>query len=236
MKNILCFAPIIPALLLLSSCDFDKVETGPSVSDTVNVDAGDAERANVELNMRAGELKVSGGGNKLLAGTLEYNVSGWKPQVTSTHNGTHATATIRQPDTGTHFGNSRNIWDLQLANKILLDLTVNCGAGQARLDLGNVKLRDLQVHIGVGQVDVDLTGKPQRDYEVTINGGVGQANVHLPSGVGIWAEAKGGIGSINVTGLDKHGDHWENDLYEKAKVNVRIEVKGGIGEIRLIGA
>jgi hypothetical protein len=37
-----------------------------------------------------------------------------------------------------------------------------------------------------------------------------------------------------VTGLEKHGDHWENDLYDKAKVNVRIEVNGGIGEIRLM--
>lgn len=235
MRSALYFAAALSGLVLLSACEFDRVEIGPTVSDSVSIDAANAERANVELNMRAGELKLSGGGDKLLAGTLEYNVPRWKPQVTSTHNGMHATATIRQPDTGANFGHSRNTWDLQLANKILLDLTVNCGAGQARLDLGDVKLRYLQVHIGVGQVDLDLSGKPQRDYDVTINGGIGQANVHLPEGVGIWAEAKGGIGSINVTGLQKHGDHWENDLYDKAKVNVHIDVKGGIGEIRLIG-
>jgi hypothetical protein len=38
-----------------------------------------------------------------------------------------------------------------------------------------------------------------------------------------------------VTGLAKNGDHWQNELYDKAKVNVRVEVNGGIGEIRLIG-
>jgi len=68
---------------------------------------------------------------------------------------------------------------------------------------------------------------------VKISGGVGQANVKLPRDVGIWAEAHGGIGSITVRGLEKHGDHWENDLYDKAKVNVRLEVAGGIGEIRI---
>lgn len=223
------------SMLLLTGCEFDDRVAGPAVSDPVSIDAGTADRANVELSIRAGELRVSGGANKLMEGTLEYNVPSWKPEVISSHNGTHATITLRQPDTGANFGHSRNTWDLQLANKVLLDLIVNCGAGQARLDLGDVELRNLQVHIGVGQVDLDLTGKPKHDYEVSINGGIGQANVRLPDGVGIWAQAKGGIGSINVSGLEKRGDHWENDLYDKAKVNVRVEVKGGIGEIRLIG-
>jgi predicted membrane protein len=89
--------------------------------------------------------------------------------------------------------------------------------------------------MGAGQVQLDLTGTPTHDYEVKINGGVGQANVHLPQNVGIWASAHGGIGSIKVEGLQKDGDHWQNDLYDKSKVNVRVEVNGGIGEIRLIG-
>jgi len=38
-----------------------------------------------------------------------------------------------------------------------------------------------------------------------------------------------------VSGLEKRGDHYENDLYDKAKVNLRLKVEGGIGEIRIIG-
>lgn len=234
MKTTFISASALCGLLLMAACDFDRIQPGPLISEPVSIDGGTADRANVELNMSAGELKVSGGGNKLLEGTIDYNVPRWKPEITSSLNGVHATVTVRQSGSGGGLGHTRNDWDLQLANKILLDLTVNCGAGQARLDLGNVLLRDLQVHIGVGQVDLDLTGKPTRDYEVTIHGGIGQANVHLPEGVGIWATAHGGIGSIDVTGLEKHGDHWENDLYDKAKVNVRFEINGGIGEIRLI--
>jgi predicted membrane protein len=89
--------------------------------------------------------------------------------------------------------------------------------------------------MGAGNVDLDLSGKPQHDYEVTINGGVGQAIVHLPHDVGVSATAHGGIGKITVTGLEKDGDHWRNDLYDKAKVNVKIDVEGGIGNIKLIG-
>jgi hypothetical protein len=228
----------LASLLLLSACDFDSRErTGPLVDQPVSIDAGTAGRANVELDMRAGELRVSGGATKLLEGTLEYNVTRYKPSVTSSINGEHATITVSQPGGGTSNwgGKTKNVWDLQLASKTLLDLGINCGAGQAKLNLGDVLLRSLQIQMGAGQVDLDLSGKPAHDYEVTIQGGIGQATVHLPENVGVYAIARGGLGSISVTGLQKDGDHWQNDLYDKAKVNVRIEVNGGIGEIRLIG-
>jgi hypothetical protein len=88
--------------------------------------------------------------------------------------------------------------------------------------------------MGAGQVDLDLRGKPTHDYDVSISGGVGQATVYLPQGVGIWAQAHGGLGSITVTGLDKQDDHWQNNLYDNSKVNVRLKVEGGIGQIRII--
>ena len=229
---------LFSAFLLTSCNDRLSAPIGVMQDEPVSVDGGSANRANVQLDMRVGDLRVSGGATKLLEGNFEYNVARWKPQVTSNQNGVHATVTVRQPEELGGFGfndRMKNTWDLRLANKTLLDLSINCGVGESRLNLHELQLRSLDVKIGVGQVDVDLTGKPTRDYEVSIKGGVGQASIHLPEGVGIWATATGGIGSIDVTGLQKQGDHWQNDLYDKAKVNVRIDVKGGIGEIRLIG-
>lgn len=224
----------VPALVLIA-CDFDQAPTGPLQQEPFSLDRGHVERANIQLNMRAGEMRLRGGADKLIEGTFEYNVPAWKPEVETSVNDTHETITIRQPERfHAGGGNHRYLWDLQLNDQVVTDLALNCGAGQARLDLGNLTLRDLEVHMGAGQVDLDLRGKPTRDYEVNISGGVGQATVHLPEGVGIWAEAHGGIGSINVTGLDKQGDHWQNSLYDNGKVNVRVKVQGGIGEIRII--
>jgi predicted membrane protein len=126
-------------------------------------------------------------------------------------------------------------WDLQLSDKAVIDLEVNCGAGKARLDLGNLDLDSVKVNMGAGEVDVDLRGKPARDYDVHISGGVGKATVWLPRNVGIRADAHGGIGSIDVVGLEKNGDHYENSLYDHSAVNVHVSVDGGIGQIRLIG-
>ena len=225
----------IAAALASASCEYNTVATGPVKEDRIYLDRGSVDRANVELNMGAGEMNVRGGSARLLDGTVEYNVRGWEPIFTHDVNGTHASIQLKQPQHMHVGGNVHYRWNLQLNDQVLLDLTTNCGAGRARLDLGDLTLRNVEVRMGAGQVDMDLRGNPTRDYDVSVRGGVGQATIRLPEHVGVWAEAHGGLGSITVTGLNKtNGGHWQNDLYDKAKVNIRLTVEGGIGEIRII--
>ena len=231
MKRIL-LAPVLA--LLLVSCGFERPdESAPVERDKVSVPGAGVDRANLELRMGAGEIKIRGGAQDLVDGTLEYRGKDAKPKVTNSNVGSHVSVTIEQPEGARHHS-GHDVWDLSLSPKPLLDLTLNCGAGHSDLRLGDLSLRSLEVHSGVGQVEVDLRGQPKRDYDVTINGGVGQAKVYLPHDVGVYAEAHGGIGSIDVTGLEKRGDHYENSAYGKAPVTVRLQVHGGIGQIYLI--
>jgi hypothetical protein len=220
---------------LLTACQVNRLQEGPLQEATISLDKGNVDHANVELNINAGELNLRDGTEQLIDGKFTFSVPDWKPRVRSSTNGSRATITIEEPK-GTHsFGHQRNVWNLQLNDKVLLDLALNCGAGQARLDLGGLNLRNATVHMGAGQVDLNLEGHPTRDYDVSISGGVGQATVRLPHNVGIRAEAHKGIGSVTVTGLEQKNGAWENSLYDNAKVNVRLKVESGIGEIRIIG-
>ena len=80
----------------------------------------------------------------------------------------------------------------------------------------------------------DLTGDRKSNLNVDIQGGVGQATIHLPSRVGVIAEAHGGIGSVNVSGLRRDGEDYVNDAYGKTPVTIHVQVHGGIGQVRLI--
>ena len=226
------FAVVIGSLSL-AGCGFEPAATGPDKTDSIHLDAAHIEKANIELDMGAGQMTIGGGASKLLDGTFTYNIDSWKPVVTDSTNGSHATVTIKQPSNSRGGGRTKYSWDLNLNDHVLTDLAINCGAGQARLSLGSLALRSLAVKMGAGQVQLDLSGEPKHDYDVKIEGGVGQADIHLPKNVGIWAEAHGGLGAVNITGLEKRGDHWENDLYNKAKVTVKLQVNGGIGEIKI---
>ncbi len=221
-------------LFLLGSCEYRTAETGPMHDEPVSIDLGNAERARVRLNMGAGELTLRGGSNRLLQGTFEYNVPAWKPDVTFS-SGPDADLTIKQPEGGGHFGHSRNLWDLELNDKVLLDFEFNCGAGKARLEMGDMNLQHVAVHLGAGEISLDLRGTPSHDYDVRVEGGVGKATVYVPDQVGVRADAHGGIGKIVVTGLENRDDHYENKLYGTSKLQVTLRVEGGIGEIHIIG-
>jgi hypothetical protein len=225
---------LVGALSILGACDFRPPEGGAVQTENVAVPVGTAQRSNIELDLGAGELTFHGGSAALLEGSLEYNVPSWRPEIRTSVIGSATDVTIKQPEGHPSMGHVHYKWQLSANDDLLTDIAVNCGAGEADMQLGSLHLRTVKVNIGTGQVNLDFRGHPKRDYDVSVSGGVGQATVYLPQDVGIEAEARGGIGHIEVRGLQKQGDIWRNDLYDTAKVTVRLKVHGGIGEIRII--
>jgi hypothetical protein len=163
---------------------------------------------------------------------FDYNIPGWKPQVEYHSTGVRSDIEVSQATGGVPHG--KNNWNLRFNNSVGMDLVVKMGAGEAHLNLGGMNLRSVAFDLGAGQVDADLRGNPKRSYDVRINGGVGQATIHLPKSVGISATAVGGIGEVNVSGLEKRNDRWINPGHENDPVNIRVDVKGGVGQIDLV--
>ncbi len=232
-----CYHRLIPTLglgcLLLTSCGRDWAPPGPERTETRSIDLDKSEEVRVDLRMGAGEMRVSGGAEKLMEGRFTYNRLRLRPEVSYTSGGFRGHLTVEEPG---HVGGttSRYAWDLRLNDQKVLDLDVHCGAGQTRLDLGDLTLRRVNVELGVGEVKMDLRGMPKDSYDVTIHGGVGEATVYLPEGVGIDADVRGGIGDIHAPGLEKRNGRYVNDAYGRAKNTVHLDIQGGIGSINLI--
>jgi|HubBroStandDraft_5_1064220.scaffolds.fasta_scaffold68955_2 hypothetical protein len=226
---------LLPSLALLGGCARDWAPPGPERVETRSVELDNSEEVRAELRMGAGELRVRGGAAKLMEARFVYNRLRMRPEVTY-HNaagGFRGHLVVEEPS-GVHGGTNRYEWDLAFNNEKPMDLEVHCGAGESRLDLGDLSLRRVNVEMGVGELHMDLRGAPKNDYAVSIRGGVGEATIYLPTGVGIEAEAKGGIGDINTTGLEKRDGRYVNDALGHAKTTVRLNIQGGIGSIRLI--
>jgi len=223
-------APLVGVLLTSTGCLVTE-HSGPTAHDFRAIDRDASETVRVHLKMGAGNLRIGSGTEKLLRADFDYNVPSWKPEVQYNS----GVLRISQPEGNhTHFGNTKYEWDLRLNRDVALDLDVNFGAGEARLDLGSLSLRRVDVHMGVGTLQMDLRGNPKRNYDVSINGGVGEATVRLPSDVGVFAEAHGGIGDISANGLTRDGSSYFNAAYRKSPVTIKLNVHGGIGSIKLI--
>lgn len=225
----------IAGLFTLTGCVVDLNPPGPTRSETRSVALDNSEMVRVELKMGAGELQVRGGSPKLMEAEFRYNRERWRPEIHYDASAFRGHLIVEQPSGSGSGNHSKYEWDLRFNDDKPIDMEVHFGAGEGRLDLGSLSLRSLEVHMGVGELRVDLRGTPKKDYDVHIRGGVGEATVYLPEGVGVIAEAKGGIGGISTRGLHKRDNEWVNDAYGHAKTTIRLDIHGGIGAINLIG-
>ena len=198
-----------------------------------SVQLGTADTVQADINLGAGGLEVTGGASDLLMdGAFRYRPASWKPIVRYNETGFRGRLEIRQPAGHHTLGSSRNDWVVKLNEKVPLNLKVNVGAGESRLNLGSLNLRGLTVNMGAGQVFVDLRGNIRHSFRASLSGGVGQAIVRVPrDSVGVAATARGGIGSIQVHGLEKRGGRWVNSAWDTAESRIELAIHGGIGQI-----
>jgi predicted small secreted protein len=237
-KLVFLFALLVTAAVLLSSCGTQRGGTqqvGEMQRESKSIQAQDAQAVRSKLQMGAGELKITGGADRLMEGEFSYNVSNWKPKVSYDVSGERGELTVKQGSGGgvRLGGDARNEWAISLNDEVPTDLVVEMGAGESDLDLDSLTLTGLDLQMGAGKTTVDLTGDYAQDFDASIQGGVGEATVLLPSEVGVKAKAEGGLGKINAKGLKREGDSYVNDAYGNSGVTLSVDVQGGVGQINL---
>src|SRR5919112_5079133 len=210
-------------------------QVGKMQEESKSVDPENADSARAQLKMGAGELNLTGGADQLMEADFSYNVSKWKPKVSYGVSGKKGELVVEQGSAsgGDLSGGARNEWDISMNDEVPTDLVVRLGAGESNLDLDSLTLTGVDLRMGAGKTTVDLTGDYAESFDASIEGGVGEATVLLPSEVGVKAKAQGGLGKINVKGLNKVGDAYVNDAYGESDTNLSVDVKGGVGEINL---
>ncbi len=207
------------------------------IRSTESVELRGAEAVDARIEMSAGEMRLNGGASKLMEADFVYSEADGKPRVGYDVSGNHGSLSIVQPGTGftgVHIGKTNNEWDIRLSDAVPLELRLRMGAGQGNLRLKGLQLTKLDIQIGAGELDVDLTGDWKKDLDASIRGGVGSATIRLPKNVGVYVNAKGGLGSITARGgLRREAGAYVNEAYGKSAVTLHLSIEGGIGEIIL---
>lgn len=114
-------------------------------------------------------------------------------------------------------------------------LTLDAGASKLEMiGIGHAGPERMRVQGGVGDITLDLTGDWPRSADVEITAGVGALTLRLPDNVGVHVEARGGLSSVEVSGLRRVGDAYVNDAFGKTELELSIQVTTGVGSLRLI--
>ncbi|MEE8390588.1 MAG: toast rack family protein [Anaerolineae bacterium] len=256
------YAILVPAALLLVGSSLacsvipdipnidinvPTIEVGEMQNTREEIPLSGTESATVEVLFAAGKLEIeSGDSDQLFSGRFEYNVEQWEPEVTF-ENGV---LVIRQGGTdknwGVPTGNTHNEWKLEFSPEIPLEMDIDVGAGDGRLDLTGLQLTELDLQMGAGNFDVRFdepnevrmrnfslnTGAAKLEVRgignagperFTVNGGVGDITLDF---TGRWpnsanADITTGIGSITLRLPDNIG--------------VQVETEGGLTNVESDG-
>ena len=172
-----------------------------------------------ELAMGAGRLNVNpGAGQKLVEGTVVYNVDELKPIVTVT--GDSVRIEQRPEAFRSLHGNVKNDWDLTLGDARMA-FSLKIGAAKGELDLGGLSLTDLT--ISQGATDFDLAFKRPNQVEMSeLSFQAGAAKSYLSNLANANAESMSFSGGAGDLRLDFSGD---------LRRNLRVSIKAAAGNV-----
>jgi hypothetical protein len=232
--NILLITFVLVAALLVAGCT-PRAQVGEMRSESQSIELGDAESVRVDINFGAGDLKVTGGAEKLMEADFTYNVDELKPEVKYAD----GMLVLWQPETEglridlRSIQDFRNEWGLRLNDGVPMDLKLEMGAGTSDLQLAGLSLTGLDITLGASGSRIDLSGDWTRNLDVTIDAGAGDITVLLPRDVGARVEVDAGVGSIDAPGLTRDGNVYTNDAFGVSDVTLQIDIRAGIGSINL---
>jgi hypothetical protein len=147
------------------SIDLPKTPTpGPDIIDQITVadpklalsgvEASDATR--LDISFGAGKLKLSSGAKDLVNGTATYNIPELKPQVIEKDGNIRIEQGDFKLDNFAALNNIKNEWDLKLGD-VPMDLSIDAGAYDARIDLGGLSLTSLIIKDGAADVKLSFS-------------------------------------------------------------------------------
>jgi hypothetical protein len=202
-----------------------RLQTGPTETLSIAEPLPEnVEVVDLTINMAAGELDLTGGGEGVLSGEVRYNVEEWTPELEN--NGDTVNLIQGREDTNiglpTNGSSIINDWELQLGD-IPYELTVSAGAYDGTLDLGGVPLRRVEIRDGASSAEVSFDSlNPEEMSRLSYD--TGASSVTLS-----------GLGNSNAAEVDFNGGAGEYtlDFSGELQRDMAVTVKAGVSSITI---
>jgi len=113
-------------------------------------------------------------------------------------------------------------------------LDVTAGAANLALErVANARVGQIHVKGGVGNVSLDLAGNLTEDVDVEVEMALGRVAITVPRGAGVRVELERFISGFDHFGLEKRGDAWYSENWDRAERRVRVRVQTAFGSVAI---
>ena len=172
MSKVAIFSVSLVLAFTVMACGFTfnlpvhKISTGPSQTEQIEVMPPDVSVVELTLAFSAGDLEINpGAGSTLVSGTATFNLDEFKPEVTVDGEKVRIESGDLELNGIPNFsGDIKNEWDLVLGNTPM-NLVINAGAYQGRLEMGELSLKSLEVNDGAADVQLEFSEPNQVEMD-----------------------------------------------------------------------
>lgn len=196
----------------------------------------EAKEATIKLEHGAGRLTLHAGAEpgKLLTGTFAGGVD---PKLSREGNKitlalkSHLDVVAVLPPVP---GESGFEWDMALTNTIPLNIELESGASESKLDLTDLQVKDLSIETGASSTSVKLPARAGFT-KVKVESGAASVDLRIPEGVAARIKVDSAIASntIDTARFPIKGKGYQSPDYETAKNKIDINVETGVGSITI---
>jgi len=215
---------VITSLACSFTVNLPSIETGPDKTFEVNEDLpADGNSAQVRLEVGAASLSIKPNADALVEGSIVYNVTGWEPMVSRSDD----SLVIKQETKGIQgipSSSIKNDWDLRFNNDVPMDLTINAGAYQGKIELGGLSLTSLNVDDGASDSTVKFSEPNQVRMDV-LDYNTGASNITLQ-----------GLANANFKQMSFSGGagNYTLDFSGELQNDSQVEVEAGVSSIKIV--
>jgi molybdopterin-binding protein len=123
-------------------------------------------------------------------------------------------------------------WDLQLTDEIPLDIRLNTGASDTRLDLTDLQVTNLRIETGASATEIQLPDGVAYT-KVIVKAGAASVNLKVPENVAARVRVSGGLmgATVDRERFPKSGGTYQSLDYEIALHKVEIYANVGVGSV-----
>ncbi|CAN5829319.1 hypothetical protein BH23CHL2_BH23CHL2_13910 [soil metagenome] len=214
---------------------------------------GGVKTAEVELEVRAGSLAVTGGATELCSADFAYSHVELRPVDDYEQDDNEAELGISQPRTN-DLEDTYSSWQLAVNSDVQIELAISILSGNATLDLDHVQVSSVEVDSRSGSVEASLAGSYPALDEIVIDSVSGRSALELSGEFAelttIEIDSKSGPIELAVTGtcpelkriavdsksgpvsIDLRGSFQRDDLgvrVDSISGNVQIRVQKDVG-------
>lgn len=220
------FIALIAVSLLLLSCTVTIPAEQVDVSDTVTLSISEtlpdvSQPSELKVTMAGGKLDITGGASNWVEGNIEYNVPLWQPEVIRSDNQLEINQTWKE---NLNISDKVvNKWSLKLG-QAPMDITINAGAYDSRIDLSGVPVTGLDISDGASNTIVSFN-KPNPVVMEKLHYTSGASNIEF-----------NGLGNANFKEMRFEGGAgaYKFDFSGQLQQDAQVDIRGGAGSFEII--